>query len=37
MPSRFHQITPANIVVVAINASELKHKMHQTPNTRASI
>jgi hypothetical protein len=35
--SRFHQITAATIVVVAISASELKHKMHQIPNTRPSM
>ena len=34
---RIHQIAAANIVVVAITTSELKHKMHQTPSTRASM
>jgi hypothetical protein len=34
---RLHQITAANMVVVAINASELKHNMQYTPSTRASM
>jgi hypothetical protein len=33
----FDQITAAKIVVVAINPSELKHKMHQTPSTCPSM